>query len=169
MKSGREGGIAVEEEERGMKIVPVVDGGLGGTRPLLGRAAQCQAVLRSVPDAPELPHLAQVGVALAASLQAQAVQQLLLSSLQQLVEDVEVSLSVVLMHDSGLLQQVVEDVSPDRVPLPEGTEPKRTEPVSPAAGRGVTQEVPQTSRTGLDMRILSLTLWSREVLGQLTA
>lgn len=54
---------------------------------------------------------------LAVSLQAQLMQQVLLSSLHQLVEDVEVSLPVILMHDPRFLQQVVQDMSSNSIPL----------------------------------------------------
>lgn len=50
-------------------------------------------------------------------LEAQPPQQVLLPSFQQLVEDVEVPLAVVLVHNSGFLQEVVQDVAPDRSPL----------------------------------------------------
>lgn len=51
------------------------------------------------------------------SLQAQLAEQLVLSSLHQLIEDVEVSLSVILMSDPGLLQQVVQDMATNGIPL----------------------------------------------------
>lgn len=54
---------------------------------------------------------------LGVSLQAQLVQEVVLSSLHKLVEDVEVSLPVILMHDPRLLQQVVQDMTPDSVAL----------------------------------------------------
>lgn len=54
---------------------------------------------------------------LAVSLQAHLVQQVVLPSLHQLVEDVEVSLPVILMHHPRLLQQVVQDMSSDSIPL----------------------------------------------------
>ena len=47
-------------------------------------------------------------------LQAQPPQQVLLSALDQLVEDEEVALSVVLVHHPRLLQQVVDDVATHR-------------------------------------------------------
>lgn len=50
-------------------------------------------------------------------LKAQPPQQILLPSFQQLVEDVEVPLTVVLVHNSGFLQEVVQDVAPNRSPL----------------------------------------------------
>lgn len=50
-------------------------------------------------------------------LKAQPPEQVLLPSLQQLVEDVEVPLAVVLVHNSGFLQEVVQDVAPNRSPL----------------------------------------------------
>lgn len=48
---------------------------------------------------------------LAVSLQAEPAEQILLSSLHQLIENVEVSLTVVLMNHTGLLQQVTQDVT----------------------------------------------------------
>lgn len=54
---------------------------------------------------------------LAVSLQAQLVQQVVLSSLHQLVEDVKVSLPMILVHDPRLLQQVVQHVSSDSITL----------------------------------------------------
>lgn len=50
-------------------------------------------------------------------LKAQPPQQILLPSFQQLVEDVEVPLTVVLVHNSGFLQEVVQDVASNRSPL----------------------------------------------------
>lgn len=54
---------------------------------------------------------------LGVSLQAQLVQEVVLSSLHELVEDVKVSLPVILMHDPRLLQQVVQDMTSDSVAL----------------------------------------------------
>lgn len=67
----------------------------------------------------------QVLVLLGVPLQAQAPQQVLLPSLDQLVEDVEVPLAVVLVHHAGLLQQVVDDVASHRGSLPAGQRPGR--------------------------------------------
>lgn len=52
-------------------------------------------------------------------LEAQCPQQIVLASLQQLVEDVEAPLAVALVHHAGLLQQVVQEVTPHRQPLRE--------------------------------------------------
>lgn len=62
-------------------------------------------------------YLGEIVVMLGVSLQAQLVQEVVLSSLHKLVEDVEVSLPVILMHDPRLLQQVVQDMTPDSVAL----------------------------------------------------
>lgn len=51
------------------------------------------------------------------SLQAQLVEQVVLSSLHQLIEDVEVSLPVILMYDPGLLQKVVQNMAADGIAL----------------------------------------------------
>lgn len=56
-------------------------------------------------------------ILLGALFQAQPPQQVLLPSFQQLVENVEVSLPMILMHDSGFLQEVVQDVAPNRSSL----------------------------------------------------
>lgn len=64
----------------------------------------------SRPPAPST-HLHQVQVALRVPFQAQPAQRLLLTPLQQLVEDVEVPLPVILVHHPGLLQEVTEDVA----------------------------------------------------------
>lgn len=58
-----------------------------------------------------LTYLHQVTVVLAVPLQAEPAEQIFLSSLHQLVEDMEVSLSVVLVDHAGLLKQVTEDVT----------------------------------------------------------
>lgn len=50
-------------------------------------------------------------VLLRVPLQAQASQQVLFPSLDQLIENVEVPLPVVLVDHAGLLQQVVDDVA----------------------------------------------------------
>lgn len=62
-------------------------------------------------------YLGEIVVMLGVSLQAQLVQEVVLSSLHKLVEDVEVSLPVILMHDPRLLKQVVQDMTPDSVAL----------------------------------------------------
>lgn len=62
-------------------------------------------------------YLGEVAVLLGVSLQAQLVQQVVVPSFHELIEDVEVSLPVILMHHPRLLQQVVQDVAPDGVPL----------------------------------------------------
>lgn len=56
-------------------------------------------------------HLDQIAVVLRVSLQVQRVEQVDVASIEELIEDVEVSFSVVLVHDSGFLQQVVQDVT----------------------------------------------------------
>lgn len=60
----------------------------------------------------------QILVLLGVPLQAQAPQQVFLSSLNQLIEDVEVPLPVVLVNHAGLFQQVVDDVASHRGALP---------------------------------------------------
>lgn len=50
---------------------------------------------------------------LAVSLQAEPAEQIFLSSLHQLIEDVKVPLSVVLVHHAGFLQQITQDVTAD--------------------------------------------------------
>lgn len=69
--------------------------------------------------------LDQVLVLLGVPLQAQAPQQVLLSSLDQLIEDVEVPLPVVLVNHAGLFQQVVDDVAPHRSALMACRRPER--------------------------------------------
>lgn len=64
-----------------------------------------------------LPYLGEVVVLLGVSLQAQLAQQDVISSLHYLVEDVKVSFPVILMHHPRLLQQVVQDMAPDGIPL----------------------------------------------------
>lgn len=66
-------------------------------------------------------HLHQILVLLGVFLQPQSPQQVLLSSLDELIKDVEVPLAVALMHDARLLQQVVQDVTSYRSTLPTGT------------------------------------------------
>lgn len=63
--------------------------------------------------------LHEVSVKLAVSLQAQPPQQVLFSSLHQLVENVEIPLTVVLVDHAGLLQQVAQDVTADCTALRE--------------------------------------------------
>jgi hypothetical protein len=58
-------------------------------------------------------------VFLGVSLQSQLAEKVLFSSLEQLVENMEVPLAVVLVHNTGFLQQVVEDVATYRRPLGE--------------------------------------------------
>lgn len=67
----------------------------------------------------------QVLVLLSVPLQAQPPQQVLLPSLDQLVENVEVPLPVVLVDHAGLLQQVIDDVASHRGTLPTGQRPER--------------------------------------------
>lgn len=52
-------------------------------------------------------YLGEIVVLLGVSLQAQLVQQLVVPSFHYLIEDVKVSLPVILMHNPRLLQQVV--------------------------------------------------------------
>lgn len=70
-------------------------------------------------------HLDQILVLLGVPLQAQTSQQVLLPSLNQLIEDVEVPLPVVLVNHTGLLQQVVDDVASHRGALPTCRWPER--------------------------------------------
>lgn len=67
--------------------------------------------------------LHQVPVVLAVSLQAEPAEQIFLSTLHKLVEDVEVSLSVVLVDNTGLLQQVAQDVTTNCTTLREKDNP----------------------------------------------
>lgn len=60
----------------------------------------------------------EVLVLLRVPLQAQPSQQVLFPSLNQLIENVEVSLSVILVDHAGLLQQVVDDVASHWSTLP---------------------------------------------------
>lgn len=62
----------------------------------------------------------QVLVLLRVPLQAQAPQQILLPSLDQLVKNVKVPLPMVLVDNAGLLQQVVDDVATNGGTLPTG-------------------------------------------------
>lgn len=68
-------------------------------------------------------YLDEVLVLLRIPLQAQASQQVFLPSFDQLIENVEVPLSVVLVDNAGLLQQVVDDVASNRGALPTGQRP----------------------------------------------
>lgn len=70
-------------------------------------------------------HFDQVLVLLTVPLQAQAPQQVLLPSFDQLIENVEVPLSVVLVDHAGLLQQVVDDVASNWCALPPRERPGR--------------------------------------------
>lgn len=90
------------------------------------------------------PDLHQVGVLLRAASQPQPLQQLLLSPLQQLVEDVEVAFPGVLVHHAGFLNQVAQDVPTDRSAL-ERAEPKR-ESSGATGGKGTKQARPPPSR-----------------------
>lgn len=56
-------------------------------------------------------------VVLRVSFQVQCVEQVVVPSIQKLVEDVEVPLTVVLVNYTGFLQQVVQDVSAHWCPL----------------------------------------------------
>lgn len=66
------------------------------------------------------PHLDQVLILLCVSLQAEPSQQVLLSSLDYLVENVEIPFSMVLVDHPRLLQQVVNDVAADGSTLSTG-------------------------------------------------
>lgn len=67
-------------------------------------------------------HLDQIAVVLGDSFEVQRVEQVIVSSIQKLIEDVKVSLTVVLVHDTRFLQQVVQDVTTHRCPLEEVTQ-----------------------------------------------
>lgn len=58
-------------------------------------------------------YLHKISVKLAVPFQAQPSQQVLFSSLNQLVKYVEISLTMVLVDHPGLLQQVAQDVTTD--------------------------------------------------------
>lgn len=60
---------------------------------------------------------------LAVSLQAEPAEQVFLPSLHQLIEDVEVSLAVVLVDHTGLLQQVTQDMTTNCTTLREKGNP----------------------------------------------
>lgn len=62
--------------------------------------------------------MAQIGVGIEVALQVQALQKSIVGAFQKLIEDVEVSLVGVLMNDSRLLEQVVQDVPAIRNSLP---------------------------------------------------
>lgn len=66
-------------------------------------------------------HLDQILIFLRVSFQFQCTEQIIVSSIQELIEDVEVPLAVVLVHHPRFLQQVVQDVSPHWCPLEEVT------------------------------------------------
>lgn len=66
------------------------------------------------------PDLDEVLVLLRVPLQAESPEQILLAALEELIEDVEVSFSVALVHDTRFLQQVVKDVTPNGSTLPTG-------------------------------------------------
>lgn len=53
------------------------------------------------------PDLHEVLVLLCVPLQAESPEQILLAALEELIENVEVSFSVALVHDTRFLQQVV--------------------------------------------------------------
>lgn len=64
-------------------------------------------------------HLDQILVFLWVSLQIQFIEQVIVCSIQELIEDVEVPLTVVLVHNPRFLQQVVQDVTAHRRSLGE--------------------------------------------------
>lgn len=62
-------------------------------------------------------HLDQILVVLRVSLKVQRVKQVVIPSIQKLIEDVEVPLAVVLVYYTRFLQQVVQDVTANWCPL----------------------------------------------------
>lgn len=62
-------------------------------------------------------YLDQIEIFLRVSFQVQCVEQVIVRSIQELIEDVEVPLTLVLVHHSWFLQQVVQDVTAHRCPL----------------------------------------------------
>lgn len=64
-------------------------------------------------------HLDQILVLLWVSLKVQFIEQVVVCSIQELIEDVEVPLAVVLVHNPRFLQQVVQDVTAHRRSLGE--------------------------------------------------
>lgn len=62
-------------------------------------------------------HLDQAVVVLRVSFQTQCVKQVIITSIQKLIEDVEVPLTVVLVYYSGFFQQIVQDVTAHWCPL----------------------------------------------------
>lgn len=72
-------------------------------------------------------HFDQVLVLLRVPLQAQAPQQVLLPTFDQLIENVEVPLSMILVDYARLLQQIVNDVASHWCALPPGQRPGRAD------------------------------------------
>lgn len=66
------------------------------------------------------PDLNEVLVLLCVPLQPETPEQILLATLNELIEDVEVSFSVTLVHDTRFLQKVVKDLTPNWSTLPTG-------------------------------------------------
>lgn len=64
-------------------------------------------------------NLDKILVLLWVSLKVQIIEQVVICSVQELIEDVKVPLAVVLVHNAGFLQQVVQDVTAHWCPLEE--------------------------------------------------
>lgn len=62
--------------------------------------------------------MTQIGVSVEVSFQVQPLQERIIRATQELIEDVEVSLVVVLVHDTRLLKQIVQDIATIRNSLP---------------------------------------------------
>jgi hypothetical protein len=62
--------------------------------------------------------MTQIGVSVEVSFQVQPLQKRIIRATQELIEDVEVSLVVVLVHDTRLLKQIVQDIAAIRNSLP---------------------------------------------------
>lgn len=62
--------------------------------------------------------MAEISVGVEVTFQVQMLQQAIVSSAQQLVENVEVSFVCILMHNARLFQQVVQNVAAIRNSLP---------------------------------------------------
>lgn len=67
----------------------------------------------------KLTNLDQILVFLWVSLKVQFIKQVVICSIQELIEDVKVPLTMVLVHNTGFLQQVVQDVTAHWRPLGE--------------------------------------------------
>lgn len=62
--------------------------------------------------------MAEIGVGVEVTFQVQMLQERVVSTAQKLIENVEVSLVGILMHNARLFQQVVQDVAAIRNSLP---------------------------------------------------